>query len=105
MHRCSVHSLQSLFQTKKTWKGDLNVEELEEHVRTSKTAIDVQIIFNHTVFRAGSLPYEGKIAVATNEGQCLFAETHAVLICTVKLREKNVGVPVNPNVKCRELAD
>ena len=37
--------------------------------------LDVQIIFNHTVFRAGSLPYEGKIAVATNEGQRLFAKT------------------------------
>ena len=37
--------------------------------------LDVQIIFNNTVFRAGLLPHEGKIAVATNEGQRLFAET------------------------------
>ena len=43
--------------------------------------LDVQIIFNQTnynSFRAGSLCYEGKIAVATNEGQRVFAETQYI---------------------------
>jgi len=75
LHRWRIHSLQSPFQTKKTWKGDLNIKELEEYVLPKQ--LDVQIIFNHSYnsFRAGSLPHEGKIAVATNEGQRLFAET------------------------------